>query len=234
MSSKISGVFNHEEKTSFYVWKNIYGSPMGCKDSDIKNKMNNDPDFATNFKGRILMEIECFKTQNPESKVVHFNRSDYYEESRLSTIPQRYKLFCEIGQAIALPSDKKYSIKVLIGGEELETGEPQVAMHRYNRFNKRFGKQENRRIPDPVILELPYQSIKEMGSMFILLLDENKKPVCYHREEITNFRDVDAEFKWVQLKPDPVVGVVNDFNDAGLLSFKMTIVDDKADLKEVM
>jgi hypothetical protein len=51
------------------MWKNIWGSPMGCNDSEIKKKMNNNPDYATFWKGRILMQIECYPEKNPESKV---------------------------------------------------------------------------------------------------------------------------------------------------------------------
>ena len=31
--------------------------------------MNEDPDLASNWKGRILMQIECYATEKPVSKV---------------------------------------------------------------------------------------------------------------------------------------------------------------------
>jgi Ca2+-dependent lipid-binding protein len=51
-----------------YVWKNIYGSPLGQSNSKYKKKMNNDPEYATNWKGRILMHVSAELTDKPISK----------------------------------------------------------------------------------------------------------------------------------------------------------------------
>ena len=50
-------------------WKNIYGSPMNLSGSSAKKQMNNNPDVASNWKGRILMQVQCYETEKPIAKV---------------------------------------------------------------------------------------------------------------------------------------------------------------------
>jgi hypothetical protein len=69
-----------------------------------------------------------------------------------------------------------------------------------------------------------------MENVLIHLIDENDKPVCYYKAPISEFTTLNAEYKWIFFKPDPVVGLVKDVNDAGLLSIKMTIADIKENL----
>ena len=52
---------------------------------------------------------------------------------------------------------------------------------------------------------------------------DDDRPICYYKSPITEFMKADAEYKWVQLIPDPVVKSVKDPNKAGLLSFKITV-----------
>jgi hypothetical protein len=47
-----------------YFWKNIYGSPLGCSGGNT-NKMNENPELASCWKGRILMQIQAMKTEKP-------------------------------------------------------------------------------------------------------------------------------------------------------------------------
>ena len=37
------------------IWKNIYGSPLGSGNSKARDLMNNDPEYASEWKGRVLM-----------------------------------------------------------------------------------------------------------------------------------------------------------------------------------
>ena len=37
-----------------------------------------------------------------------------------------YEIIAEIGQAVALPKNKKYKVKMIIGGHELETKEAKI------------------------------------------------------------------------------------------------------------
>lgn len=49
-------------------WVNLYGSPLGCS-GDNTNKMNDNPEAASTWKGRTLMHISSFDTKSPENKV---------------------------------------------------------------------------------------------------------------------------------------------------------------------
>ena len=46
----IEGKYNEK-----FIWKNIYGSPLNQRDSKFKEQMNDNPELASNWKGRILM-----------------------------------------------------------------------------------------------------------------------------------------------------------------------------------
>lgn len=47
-----------------YFWKNIYGAPMGVKGKACDD-MNDNPDNASFWKGRILMQVSAVKTERP-------------------------------------------------------------------------------------------------------------------------------------------------------------------------
>ena len=51
------------------VWKNLYGSPLGCSGGNT-DRMNENPEYASTWKGRTLMHISSFDIKNPEMKVV--------------------------------------------------------------------------------------------------------------------------------------------------------------------
>ena len=51
------------------VWKNLYGSPLGLIQGPIKSYMNNNPEHATLWKGRVLMHVGVRDTKAPEKGV---------------------------------------------------------------------------------------------------------------------------------------------------------------------
>jgi hypothetical protein len=51
-----------------FVWKNIYGSPLGQSNSKYKKTMNEEPEYASQWKGRVLMLISAEPTDKPISK----------------------------------------------------------------------------------------------------------------------------------------------------------------------
>jgi hypothetical protein len=42
---------------------------MNLMDSEEKSIMNNNPEYASNWKGRILFQVECIETDKPLVKV---------------------------------------------------------------------------------------------------------------------------------------------------------------------
>lgn len=52
-------------RNNCFMWKNIYGSPISTSIISGQNKtykkvMDENPEMASSWKGRILMQIECF------------------------------------------------------------------------------------------------------------------------------------------------------------------------------
>ena len=47
-----------------FNWVNIYGAPLG-KSGENTNKMNNNPEIASTWKGRILVQYHAEDTKNP-------------------------------------------------------------------------------------------------------------------------------------------------------------------------
>ncbi len=82
--------------------------------------MNEIPEVASTWKGRILMQIESFKTEKPllvcqkiteEEKI---KAQPYFED-------KEYEIIAEVGQGISLPSNEKYSVKIQLADFELKT-----------------------------------------------------------------------------------------------------------------
>lgn len=51
-----------------YNWINIYGSPVGFSGKNC-DKMNNNPEFASAWKGRVLVHYMAEDVKNPELKI---------------------------------------------------------------------------------------------------------------------------------------------------------------------
>lgn len=99
--------------------------------------MNENPELASNWKGRVLMSIECYETEKPVAKVM-FLEDDMIMKAKEYTLDRKYQIIAEVGQAVALPYNDKFSVKILCGGEVFETSKARVAKKDYNRFNERF------------------------------------------------------------------------------------------------
>ena len=47
-----------------FDWKNIYGAPLDCH-GNITDKMNENPEIASFWKGRVLMQVTAEETEKP-------------------------------------------------------------------------------------------------------------------------------------------------------------------------
>ena len=57
-----------------YRWVNLYGAPLGVKGKNTDN-MNNNPEFASSWKGRILIMYYAEDTKNPTMKIQDMNQA---------------------------------------------------------------------------------------------------------------------------------------------------------------
>jgi len=56
-------------------------------------------------------------------------------------------------------------------------------------------------------------------------MDPDDKPVCFYRAPIRKFLKPDADYQWVSLKPDLCVNKCKGINEAGMLSFKLSLIE---------
>lgn len=177
--------------------------------------MNENPEIASNWKGRVLINVECKKTEKPVAKVQAIKQEEVAKAAMFRK-PKEYKILAEIGQGIALPAEQKYQVRMIIGGHVIETDKSKTFQKKnYNRYNQRFEE----------VIEKPYVDIYDFGKVIIQLVDDKGKPVCYYKESIAKFAKPDADYNWVSLKPDLAVNKCKDVNDAGMLSFKLSVVE---------
>ena len=64
------------------VWKNVYGAPLGQSGSKHKTAMNENPEFASTWKGRILFQCIAEKTDKPVCKTVDIDQKDWSDQEK--------------------------------------------------------------------------------------------------------------------------------------------------------
>ena len=51
-----------------FNWINVYGAQSGHSGENT-TRMNNNPEYASNWRGRVLVHYEAVETKNPELKI---------------------------------------------------------------------------------------------------------------------------------------------------------------------
>ena len=59
-------VNSYSNRGGALMWKNVYGGPIGLAPSANKQLMNENPEIASLWKGRILMHIQASDSKAPE------------------------------------------------------------------------------------------------------------------------------------------------------------------------
>ena len=84
--------------------------------------MNENPDIASFWKGRILMQIFAVKTEKPVYKVKDLQEPDN-EYSNQFKAPRIFRFMWQVNSAIALPKEEaKYEVVLRIADKEISTG----------------------------------------------------------------------------------------------------------------
>jgi hypothetical protein len=113
-------IIERGKNEDIFVWKNIYGSPLGQSDSKYKRQMNEEPEYASQWKGRVLMLISAEPTDKPISKQCAITDKDIIKKAEDAIKMKQYSLKCQIGQSVALPKKDKYKVRVTVGGQVME------------------------------------------------------------------------------------------------------------------
>jgi len=199
----------------YFYWQNIYGAPVD-RGGPVATMMNNNPECASAWKGRILMHIDSKDSKHPEKR--EQNLEEGIKQRALNEglfQPKQYTVIAEVGQGICLAGAKKYKVMIKIADKEFLTKDPVENKKGYCRWSERF-KTET--------FESEYSSRDQMDKVIVYLMDGNN-PVCYWKGPITDFYDKDPDYKWLSMKNDLAIGKVSNDYEAGMIQVKMTILD---------
>lgn len=96
---------NKGKMCDMYDWKNIYGAPLSCSGS-VTDKMNNNPEIASLWKGRILVQCTVEETEKP-LLLIRKIEPEEVEKAEQHLKNRSYSLSLFIAGAIGLPYDNK-------------------------------------------------------------------------------------------------------------------------------
>ena len=209
-------------KNGRFFWKNVYGAPLD-KSNSAAERMNENPELGSLWKGRILMQVFAVKTEKPVYRVEPIPEEDC-EEAQKHLVMRTFRFMTQINSAIALPKeDTVYQVVVRIADFQVETGDAVFHKGSYNRFNFRTK-------PEDAEFTGPYQNRDDIGSVFVYLRKKFKlggyKNICFWRGEARDFFEPNPEkITWVQLEPDKAINEVKEPHKAGLVGIRLSIHD---------
>ena len=62
-------------------------------------------------------------------------------------------------------------------------------------------------------------------SEIFIYLEDDEKLICFWQGKLSEFSEVDAKWRWIQLKPDRSYGKVEEDYKAGMVSVKISVVN---------
>ena len=185
-------VKNHSTEKGTLMWKQLYGAPVDSS-GEAATAMNENPELASDWKGRVLMHLQACDAQYPE-----FNVVDASEEllalckEQKCYEPRKFELIFEVGAGICLPQTDggglfsgnkskkegiKYRVRVQVGDFSLRTKDPRQSKHAYNRWGERLED----------TFESPCSSVERLGYVFVYLEDSNQVPICFWKGEAKDY-----------------------------------------------
>ena len=132
--------------------------------------MNDFPEIASTWKGRILIHVSAYDTKNPEMKVAPLD-PEYKAQCLKSKIfdQEEFEIIAEFGSGICLPGSKKYKLRVQINDFSIDSSAPVEQKGNYNRWSNRTAV---------TAFKGPYKSVHELGRLYIYLCDGDE-PICF-------------------------------------------------------
>ena len=73
------------------------------------------------------------------------------------------------------------------------------------------------------------RSAEELGTenqeyrIYVYLLDTSDVPICFWHGKLSEFMDIDAKWKWIQLKPNRSYAKIENDQQAGMVSVKISV-----------
>jgi hypothetical protein len=102
--------------------------------------MNDNPEMASHWRGRMLLQIFCEEDDKPKKGVQKLDqevKDQAVEQGYFND--EEYEMFLEFGQGIALPEvDHKYNLRLKVQDFMLETTKAKEMRGNYTRWSERF------------------------------------------------------------------------------------------------
>ena len=142
-------------------------------------------------------------------------------------IKDDYELMFEIGQGITLPEkEKNYKVQVSVQNQDWPCELPKEKKGEYVRWHRRsqvmtYKLPKNRNS----LFTIPKEDLTapEELRIYIYLLNEDDKPISFWWGPLSDFMELDAKWRWIQLKPDRTYGEVEEDYLAGMVSVKISV-----------
>ena len=101
---------------SFFEWYSVYGAPPDSDNDKVADQMNDNPEMASHWRGRMLVQVFCAEDDKPKKLCQKLDPKVKEEAQEAGYFnDEEYEMFVEVGQGVALPErDKKYTVKVKI------------------------------------------------------------------------------------------------------------------------
>ena len=155
--------------------------------------MNENPEIASLWKGRILFGIEHEDVENPKYEVQPVHDIKLLEQAQQFYKTENFYVLFEADSVIMTPEQSQgYSLRLKIGEHSWETSvlkkntKKGVLGVNYNRWGERS---------ELLNWQLPYKSIKDMGQVFIYLM-HNDHAISYARFDATQFTSTEPKLTW--------------------------------------
>lgn len=191
---------------NMFDWKQVYGSPLGVS-GKMTDTMNQNPEVASLWKGRILMQCTHEKTQKPKLMKKKLP-ADEINAARKYLDNRQFAARVFIGQIMNTPfKDTAYQVEVRIADKAFVSKECPNPKKKYNRINQIVDEKEGE-------FMMPYLSLKDIGTIYVYLRKEvglikkEWKRVCFWKGNIMDFADPNPKLKWIEFLPDLAIGEV--------------------------
>ena len=211
----------NDKITKFTRWINMYGSTPGSNNKFYKRLYDQNPDLASSWNGRILVQLEKIETKNPKQKCIPVtNFAD--EEVISSRRMKKYYVNLHIGQGICLPSEcPNLEVEVKIAEYSFKTDKKPFCEGRSYDWSWKI--QEN------TAINLPYNSTQDMADVFIYIRNGTKY-LSFKRMRPRNYTE-GKDWEWINMDQNLCDTGLNNTNDCGIISWKFSISDKPLEVK---
>ena len=124
------------ENNGKFLWRNVYGAPIGHS-GDVTDLMNANPEAASTWKGRLLVQVVSEQTEKPTCIKKKIDQKTLEIAQGFET-NREFDIIAEVCSAIALPEHEKYRVVIQIADYRLVTEKPKQCVNTYNRWTQRF------------------------------------------------------------------------------------------------